>query len=478
MVEPVKVALALSPFLVAGVALLGLGWSALRSGIAALAAALASGLAGVYLWPEVAAGGGLFGALFASLGTSWSVVFVLFGGLFLYRLMSVGPENGAVGEVSRFLGAVEPRPEALAVAVVVGAGTFFESVTGFGVAVVICAPILLAAGFSPLRAAALSLWSQCAVPWGALGVGTVIGADLSGLSFRELSEASALLNLPLFPVYALATLLLAGGSLRSGVPEAVALGLAAGLGTLATSYFLAPELSGAVGGAVALGLFLFRRRRRLRALSGSGRTLFAAAPYGALVGFIVLLAALRDGLTGALGFALAGPGVPLLLAAGVSVGLFGLGGQSVRKALRETLAQWWPTAGSVVAFVAAGQVVAASGAAAVLASFAAGAGFFYPAAATLVGGIGGALTGSNAASNALFMPFQAETAARLGDGTGVIAAVQNVSGSHTSLLSPQRVVLAAAAVGLTGREGEVVRAALPPVAVSLALVAGLGLLLA
>src|SRR5919107_724236 len=88
--------------------------------------------------------------------------------------------------------------EALALVVVVGAAPFFESVTGFGVAVVISAPILLATGFSPLRAAVLSSWGQCAVPWGALGIGTVIGADLSGTSFGELSNLSALLSLPLF----------------------------------------------------------------------------------------------------------------------------------------------------------------------------------------------------------------------------------------------------------------------------------------
>jgi lactate permease len=40
--------------------------------------------------------------------------------------------------------------------VVVGVAPFFESVTGFGVAVVISAPILLAAGFSPLKAAVLA----------------------------------------------------------------------------------------------------------------------------------------------------------------------------------------------------------------------------------------------------------------------------------------------------------------------------------
>ena len=55
--------------------------------------------------------------------------------------------------------------------------------------------------------------------------------------------------------------------------------------------------------------------------------------------------------------------------------------------------------------------------------------------------------------------------------------MQNVSGSHASLLAPQRVVLAATAVGLAGREGEIVRAALPPVAATVAILAALGALI-
>jgi len=200
------------------------------------------------------------------------VLYVLFGGLLLYNLLSAG---GAIGEVSGFLGRLEPEKGALALGVVVGVAPFFESVTGFGVAVVISAPILLAAGFSPLRAAVLSSWGQCAVPWGALGVGTVIGADLAGMGFGELSDLSALLSLPLFPIYGAAAVGLAGGwdgVKRRGV-EAVFLGGVAGLGTLFTSVYLIPELSGAVGGLAATAAFLGLRWRRLSRLEVPFRAL-------------------------------------------------------------------------------------------------------------------------------------------------------------------------------------------------------------
>ncbi len=102
----------------------------------------------------------------------------------------------------------------------------------------------------------------------------------------------------------------------------------------------------------------------------------------------------------------------------------------------------------------------ASGAAALLAGGAANAlGAAYAVAAPVFGALGGGLTGSNVGSNALFMPLQVEAAASTGSSVALIAGIQNVAGSHASYLSPQRLVLAATATGLVGREGEVAKAA-------------------
>lgn len=462
MVEAMGYVVAAAPFLVAAGTLAGLGWPAARAGLAALGAAVA----GAVFWPGLGVSG-LGGALLEGAGISAKVLYVLFGGLLLYNLLS---EGGAVEEVSRFLGRLEPGREALAAGVVVGAAPFFESVTGFGVAIVISAPILLSAGFSPLRAAVLASWGQCAVPWGALGVGTVVGAELSGLGFRELSDLSALLSLPLFPVYGLSAVLLAGGweGVRRNGAGAAALGAAAGVATLACSAYLSPELSGAAGGLAAAALFAGVRWRRLRGLRVPARAL---APYALLV-LLILLAGRLGG-----GALLSGPGAPLLAAGGAAAVLLGLRGRQVALAAAGTLRQWLPTAGAVLSFVLAGQVFAASGAAETLASGAAVLGGLYPAAAPVLGALGGALTGSNAASNALFMPLQVSAAERLGLDGETIAAVQNVAGSHASLLAPQRAVLAAAAVGLAGKEAEIIRRAAPPVAVSVAVLGALALML-
>jgi lactate permease len=468
MVDIVGILISALPFAVAAVGLVVLRWPAPWAG----AASLATAVFGALVWPGLEASG-LPEALFGGLGTSVRVLYVLFGGLLLYNLLSAG---GAVGAVSRFLGRLEPDPVALAAGVVVGVAPFFESVTGFGVAVVISAPILLSAGFTPLRAAVLASWGQCAVPWGALGVGTVIGAHLAGMGLGALSDASAFLSLPLFPVYGVAAVALAGGwaGVRRRGAEAIVLGLVAGSGTLLTSLYLVPELSGAVGGLAGSAVFLARRHSRL-----------GEAPVRALLPYAFLLALLAavNGI-GVLrsdiekfGPAFDGPGLPLLVSGAFAALLLGLGGDQVFAATRSTLAQWLPTAGAVLTFVLAGEVVAGSGAAGLLAGGAEGLGSFFPAVSPVLAALGGALTGSNAASNALFMPLQVEAARGLDVSTELTAAVQNVAGSHASMLAPQRVVLAATATGLLGREGDILRAAVAPVAVSVGVLAVIGMYL-
>ena len=468
MVDIVGILVSALPFGIAAVGLVGLGWPAPVAG----GASLATAVVGALVWPGLRAAA-VPGALVAGLGTSAQVLFVLFGGLLLYNLLSAG---GAVDAVSRFLGRVEPDRVSLAAVVVVGVAPFFESVTGFGVAVVISAPILLAAGFSPLRAAVLATWGQCAVPWGALGVGTVIGAHLAGTDFEALSDSSAVLSLPLFPLYGLSAVVLADGwsGIRRRGMEAMVLGLVAGIGTLLTSYYLVPELSGAVGGLVATAVFLAWRRRRL-----AGVPIHALSPYAFLLALLAaangigpLRAVLED-----LGPVFDGPGLPLLLSGAFAAVAFGLSQNRIGAAARRTAIQWLPTAGAVLTFVLAGQVVAGSGAAGVLAGGAESLGGLFPAVSPVLGALGGALTGSNAASNALFMPLQVEAAQGLDLSAGLTAAVQNVAGSHASMLSPQRLVLAATATGLIGRESQILRVALAPVAVSICLLAIVGMLL-
>ena len=252
------------------------------------------------------------------------------------------------------------------------------------------------------------------------------------------------------------------------------LGLVTGTGTILTSLYLVPELSGAIGGLVATAVFLARRRNRL-----AGVPVRALLPYAFLLTLLAAangIGALRSGLE-ELGPVFDGPGLPLLISGAFAALLLGLGGDEVGATARRTATQWLPVAGAVLTFVLAGEVVAESGAAGLLAGGAEALGTFFPAVSPVLAALGGALTGSNAASNALFMPLQVEAARGLAVSEVLTAAVQNVAGSHASMLAPQRIVLAATAAGLLGREGDILRASVAPVAVSIGLLAILGMVL-
>src|ERR687897_2376537 len=144
------------------------------------------------------------------------------------------------------------------------------------------------------------------------------------MGFQTLSDASAFLSLPLFPVYGLSAVALADGwsGIRRRGVEAILLGLVAGLGTLLTSLYLVPELSGAVGGLAATAVFLAWRRRRL-----AGVPVHTLLPYAFLLALLAStngIPAVREAL-GRLGPVFDGPGLPLLLSAAFAAVLFRLG---------------------------------------------------------------------------------------------------------------------------------------------------------
>jgi len=79
--------------------------------------------------------------------------------------------------------------------------------------------------------------------------------------------------------------------------------------------------------------------------------------------------------------------------------------------------------------------------------------------ATLFGlpSLGVAVTGSDTSSNALFGALQVQTAVRTGLDPVLLAAANSSGGVMGKMISPQNLAIAAAAVGLAGREGDILR---------------------
>ena len=75
----------------------------------------------------------------------------------------------------------------------------------------------------------------------------------------------------------------------------------------------------------------------------------------------------------------------------------------------------------------------------------------------ILGWIGVAVTGSDTSSNALFGALQVQTAAKAGLDPVLMAAANSSGGVLGKMVSPQNLAIAAAAVGMAGREGDIFR---------------------
>lgn len=131
-----------------------------------------------------------------------------------------------------------------------------------------------------------------------------------------------------------------------------------------------------------------------------------------------------------------------------------------------------PASIAVVGFLVMALVMDYSGQTSVLAQGLAAAatsetyGFLSP----IIGALGAFMTSSNTASNILFGALQLETAAALQTSESWILAGQTAGGAIGNAISPANVILGTTAVGIVGKEGDVLRKVIPWVAVVCAIV--------
>jgi lactate permease len=102
------------------------------------------------------------------------------------------------------------------------------------------------------------------------------------------------------------------------------------------------------------------------------------------------------------------------------------------------------------------------------------AGSAWPFFAPVIGGLGAFVAGSNTVSNMMFALFQFGVAERIAVDPTWIVALQAVGGAAGNIICVHNVVAASAVVGLTGREGVVIRKTLMPYAYYTLLVGSLG----
>ncbi|MEV4704352.1 L-lactate permease [Actinoplanes sp. NPDC049316] len=112
---------------------------------------------------------------------------------------------------------------------------------------------------------------------------------------------------------------------------------------------------------------------------------------------------------------------------------------------------------TVMAVLALAYVLNQSGQTNTLGEFLAAAGGLFVFLSSILGWIGVAVTGSDTSANALFGALQVQTAERAGLDPLLLAAANSSGGVLGKMISPQNLAIAASAVGMAGREGDIFR---------------------
>lgn len=371
------------------------------------------------------------------------VVLIILGGVLLAEVLTA---SGAQATIAHWLTDACRGRGRLVLLITLGVTPFAESVTGFGLGVIVSIPLLRHIGMSRVKSAVVALLGLVLVPWGSLAPGTLIAAQLGGVDFVGVGVWSAIFTLPVLLIATPVILVIAVGKTAAvrSIPDALVAVAVLWSTLIAANMLLGPPLAGvAASVATILALLLVARlveRNRLRVDRNLGRALL---PYGVLV-LGLLTTSLLDRMLqlGVTGRILSSPALWLLVTGALAFPLL-----RVHRALAPTLflssaRRGIPVAFTTTLFLLLGGLMAASGTSVYLAQAASQLGPIYLLFIPLVGAIGGYVTGSNSGASAMFSASTAQAALTIGADPLTAVAAQNVGASAALMASPPRVALA------------------------------------
>ncbi|MGP2441894.1 L-lactate permease [Streptomyces sp. JW3] len=445
---------------------------------------------------------GVQGAVFGLFPILWIVV----NALWVYR-MTVRTRHFDI--LRRSFGRLsdDPRIQALVVAFCFGA--LLEALAGFGAPVAICSVMLVALGFDPVRAAVVALVANTApVAFGAMGTPVVTLAQVTGLPLDDVASVVGRQTPLLALVVPLVLVFLVDGrrGLRETWVPALACGVAFAVAQFAASNYLSAQLAdigAALAGAAALVAVPQARRPaaepvRAAVLTGvrseeldqrdpAREVVRAYAPYTLIIVIfsVAQIPAVKDWLAGAtqtydwpfldvvspdgeraggnvFTWPVVATGGTLVLLAGVATAfVLGVHARVVVKEWLATVHELRFAILTVTSVLALAYVMNLSGQAATIGHFVAAAGAGLAFLSPVLGWFGVAVSGSDTSANALFGALQVTAARESGLSPELLAAANSSGGVLGKMISPQNLTIACAAVGLAGREGDLLRKVLP-----------------
>ncbi len=496
------------PLAVLFVLLGGLRVPAKWAAAAALAASMLVALF-VYGMPaEQVASGALEGAAIGF----FPIIWIGINAIWVHDLTEA---SGHSDVLRRAFGGISDDPRAQAVLVAFCFGALLEGFAGGGSPVAICAVVLIALGLDPLRAAAACLVADTSpVAFGSLGLPITMLSKVSGLPVPALSAMVGRQTPVLALLVPFILLVIVDG--RRGLRQAWPLALVAGVTYAGVQAFgaatLPVELVDVVAAlsSIAASMLFLRVWKPVYGITtarveplpvGAAVTppplrhgpagpvdppmevVRAFAPYGIILLVVAAaqlgpVAALLDQATSTFawpGLAVAAPngkavaatvarfewvrsaGSLVLIAGLLSAPVLGIGfGRAILLYGRTLHRLRWAIL-VVCLVVGLAYVMNLSGQTVTLGLWAAGAGPLFAAISPVVGWFGTALTGSDTSTNALFGLLQVTTARATGLPDVLLAAANSSGGVIGKAVSPQNLAIAAVAVGMGGREGDLFR---------------------
>jgi lactate permease len=483
-------------FVMLGVFRISARWSALGGLIAAAVVAVT-----VYAMPTAQVGSAALEG--ASIGF-FPIIWIGINAIWVFKLTQVSGHDVVLRQ-SLAMVSQDLRVQAILIAFCFGG--LLESVTGGGAPVAICAVMLISIGVDPIKAAAICLIADTSpVAFGSLGLPINLLGKVTELPVHTLSMMVGRQTLLLALIVPLILVVIADG--RRGMREVWPLALVAGV-TFATtqcfgSMFMPLELVGISSALVSIACSLgflkvwaptairrdvgYESATALPAGHVEGapvakvEVLRALSPYFTIIALVGLMQVDVIGkLVGTATSSFGWPGLDIVdaagkpvsttakfewlssagsitLFAGIIVGpILGLPWSRIARLYLQTLYDLRWAIFTVCCVVGCAYVMNLSGQVITLGIFAANAGPMFAFVSPILGWFATSLTGSDTSANALFGVLQITTAHRTGLSDILLAAANSSGGVAGKAISPQNLTIAAVAVGVSGKEGQLFR---------------------
>lgn len=458
-----------------------------------------------------------------------TILLILFGAIVLLNTLT---NTGAVDRINQGFQSISGDMRVQVIIVGFLFGALIEGAAGFGTPAAVVGPLMFALGFNPMAAAVLALIANSApVPFGAVGTPVIVGlSNLPGADaafYHEVAKKITMIDFfsGTFLPFILIVVLTVFFGKKKGLSDAFALlpwALVVGIGYTTSAFVYArlfgPEfvsiLSSLTGLVIAAGTakagFLMPKTEwkdalrdgfELKTEKSKMGLITAWSPYLVVVGLLLLtrivpavksFAQKTVDLTwrNILGIesvtsgweVLYSPGTILVVAAILAVLIQRKSFSNFTKASKESLISIKSASFALLFTLALVQVFTNSGMNVkdlismpqyIAETLASTFGPMWVFVAPFLGQLGAFVTGSATVSTLTFSPVQFSIAGQIGLSTEVILAGQVIGAAAGNMICVHNVVAASAVVGLSGKEGDIIRKTIVP-SLLYCLLAGIG----